>query len=328
MPRAAILDDYQNVALDLADWEKLRPAVSLTVFNDHLFDEAAIAARLRDFEIVVINRERTPFTRSLFEKLPKLKFLATNGNLIAVGDDAQAIYGFRGADSTSLDTIIDTFNAEQLPLDTTYRCPKSIVEIAQQYVPEINCPPTAPEGTVTVHDKFDLDQFENEDLVICRNTAPLITSAYRMIRLFQSGDNEINQNNIFNWFKDAAKVPAESRSLVVKAVAGSGKTTTIAEASKYIPVDVASVFLAFNKSIATELGKKLPTNVESRTLNSLGHRAVMGKFGQIALDPSKTMKIVRELGTNVTLAERSSNSRRNRAGDEVRLLAHTYRCDA
>jgi phosphoglycerate dehydrogenase-like enzyme len=79
MTRAAILDDYQNVVLDLADWTRLQPAVSLTVFNDHLFDEDAIADRLLDFEIVVINRERTPFTRSLFEKLPNLKFLTTNG---------------------------------------------------------------------------------------------------------------------------------------------------------------------------------------------------------------------------------------------------------
>ncbi len=94
MPRAAILDDYQNVALDLADWNRLQPAVSLTVFNDHLFDEAAIAARLHDFEIVVINRERTPFTRSLFEKLPNLKFLATNGmRNLSIDLDAAAAHG-------------------------------------------------------------------------------------------------------------------------------------------------------------------------------------------------------------------------------------------
>jgi len=110
------------------------------------------------------------------------KFLAATGNLIAVGDDAQAIYGFRGADSTSLDTIIRDFNAEQLPLDTTYRCPKKIVEKAQQYVPEINCPDDAPDGEVIVHDKFELTDFKDEDLIVCRNTAPLITSAYRMIR--------------------------------------------------------------------------------------------------------------------------------------------------
>ncbi len=94
MPRVAILDDYQNVVLDLADWSRLPPAVSLTVFNDHLVDEAAIAERLRDFEIVAINRERTPFTRSLFEKLPNLKFLATNGmRNLSIDLDAAADHG-------------------------------------------------------------------------------------------------------------------------------------------------------------------------------------------------------------------------------------------
>ena len=94
MPRVAILDDYQNVVLDLADWSRLPPEVSLTVFNDHLVDEAAIAERLRDFEIVAINRERTPFTRSLFEKLPNLKFLATNGmRNLSIDLDAAAAHG-------------------------------------------------------------------------------------------------------------------------------------------------------------------------------------------------------------------------------------------
>lgn len=77
--RLAILDDYQNVVLEMADWGAVARDVEIEVFNDHISDEDGIAARLRDFEIVVIMRERTLFTRTLFEKLPNLKLLVTSG---------------------------------------------------------------------------------------------------------------------------------------------------------------------------------------------------------------------------------------------------------
>ncbi len=79
MTKIAILDDYQNVVLKLADWDRLPTDVRVTVFNDHLADEGLVAARLGDFQVVVINRERTPFTRSLLQNLPNLGLLVTNG---------------------------------------------------------------------------------------------------------------------------------------------------------------------------------------------------------------------------------------------------------
>ena len=79
MKKLAILDDYQNVAMDMADWSPLDGDVEITVFNDHLSDEDAVAERLKSFEMVMIMRERTPFPRSLFEKLPKLEHLVSSG---------------------------------------------------------------------------------------------------------------------------------------------------------------------------------------------------------------------------------------------------------
>lgn len=79
MKRCAIIDDYQNCALDFGDWDTLKAEVEVVVFNDHVADEDAVAERLRDFEIVCIMRERTPFPRSMFEKLPKLELLLTSG---------------------------------------------------------------------------------------------------------------------------------------------------------------------------------------------------------------------------------------------------------
>jgi len=79
MARVALLDDYQGVALRMADWKSLPAGTDVVAFPDHLADESALAARLADFDIVMAMRERTPFTRSLFERLPKLRLLITAG---------------------------------------------------------------------------------------------------------------------------------------------------------------------------------------------------------------------------------------------------------
>lgn len=79
MFKAAILDDYQNAASGLADWDQLKADVAFEFFTDHLTDEEAVAARLQDFEIILMNRERTPFLKSQLDKLPNLKLLLTSG---------------------------------------------------------------------------------------------------------------------------------------------------------------------------------------------------------------------------------------------------------
>ncbi|KAF4623013.1 hypothetical protein D9613_001709 [Agrocybe pediades] len=77
--RVAILDDYQGVALTSADWSPLKERISIKVFRDTLHDEDAIVERLKDFEIVCAMRERTKFPRSLLDKLPNLRLIATTG---------------------------------------------------------------------------------------------------------------------------------------------------------------------------------------------------------------------------------------------------------
>ena len=77
--RCAILDDYFNLALSVADWPKIADRVDVTVFDQPFASEKAAADALRDFEIICAMRERTPFPRGLFAALPKLKFLLTSG---------------------------------------------------------------------------------------------------------------------------------------------------------------------------------------------------------------------------------------------------------
>jgi phosphoglycerate dehydrogenase-like enzyme len=101
--RLAILDDYQNVALSMADWDGLRPSLQIQIFRDTLKSEDAVAERLRDFEIVVAMRERTAFRRSLLERLPKLKLLVTTGMVNAsIDKKAAAERGIIVSGTTSL----------------------------------------------------------------------------------------------------------------------------------------------------------------------------------------------------------------------------------
>jgi len=77
--RCAVLDDYQDVALAMADWSGVRDAVDVVSLRRHITDRDELVAALEDYEIVVLMRERTPFPKELIETLPKLKLLITTG---------------------------------------------------------------------------------------------------------------------------------------------------------------------------------------------------------------------------------------------------------
>ena len=74
--RLSILDDYQGVALDMADWSPVRNrAVEIAVERHAFADEEAVVRALTDSELVAAMRERTPFQKSVVERLPKMKLL-------------------------------------------------------------------------------------------------------------------------------------------------------------------------------------------------------------------------------------------------------------
>lgn len=88
--RCAVLDDYQNVALKLADWSRVAGDAEVKVFNESLGDTGQVAKALAGYAIVCLMRERTLFPRALFEKLPDLKLLVTTGMRNAAIDMAAA----------------------------------------------------------------------------------------------------------------------------------------------------------------------------------------------------------------------------------------------
>ena len=77
--KIAVLDDYQDVARQMADWSALPQGAEIEVFHDHLSDEDQLVERLQDFQAVIGMRERTAFPRSVLSRLPELRLLITTG---------------------------------------------------------------------------------------------------------------------------------------------------------------------------------------------------------------------------------------------------------
>ncbi|HEY1318990.1 MAG TPA: D-2-hydroxyacid dehydrogenase family protein, partial [Streptosporangiaceae bacterium] len=103
VPRVAVLDDYQEVALASADWSALDGRAEITVFTGHLAEHDELARRLAPFDVIVAMRERTPFPASLLARLPALKLLITTGmrnaaiDLAAAGDAGVVVCGTGGS---------------------------------------------------------------------------------------------------------------------------------------------------------------------------------------------------------------------------------------
>lgn len=105
------------------------------------------------------------------------------GRIVVIGDDRQAIYGFRGADSNSLDRLKIELNAKEMNLTVTYRCPRLVVELAAGLVPDILARPDAPTGTVLTMQAEELHQHVRPgDFVLSRSNAPLAKACLALIR--------------------------------------------------------------------------------------------------------------------------------------------------
>jgi phosphoglycerate dehydrogenase-like enzyme len=88
--KIAVLDDYHNVALQMADWSPLHGRATITVFNDHIAEPEPLVERLQPFDVICVMRERTPLPRAIIERLPRLKLIASTGARNASIDAAAA----------------------------------------------------------------------------------------------------------------------------------------------------------------------------------------------------------------------------------------------
>lgn len=149
-------------------------------FDDMLYIPVRDKLSLPKFDFIFVDEAQD--TNAIQRELLKKLFKRTT-RMIAVGDPAQAIYGFRGADNDSLHRIGREFNAVTMPLSISYRCGQQIVKYAHQWVSHIEAAPGAHEGELFDHgSKWDTSLFKAEDLVLCRTTRPILALAFRLIR--------------------------------------------------------------------------------------------------------------------------------------------------
>jgi DNA helicase II / ATP-dependent DNA helicase PcrA len=185
---------------DVFDWDDTQPPVNKVVelaqsilcksnANTDVIDYADMCylplvhkMRMWQFHNVMIdeaqdtNAARRAMVRALLRK---------GGRVIAVGDTHQAIYGFTGADSDSLQLIAKDFNCIYLPLTITFRCPKTVVKFSQQWVSHIEAAETAPEGSTTsiaIDDFFQRNDLTGGSAVLSRTNKPLVALAFQLIR--------------------------------------------------------------------------------------------------------------------------------------------------
>jgi hypothetical protein len=102
--------------------------------------------------------------------------------VIAVGDECQSIYGFRGAHEDSMELLAKTFSMRRLILSTSFRCPVSIVEAARWRAPHMQYPAWAIPGSVSYLGEWDREVLPHESTILCRNNAPLFSMAIKLLK--------------------------------------------------------------------------------------------------------------------------------------------------
>jgi len=147
-------------------------------FDDQIYIPALWGAPFDKFDNIIVDEAQD--LSEIQHKILK-KLLRKGGRLIAVGDENQAIYGFRAAMSNSIRRLITTFDLGEMELTISFRCCQSVVREAQKVVPRIEASPTAPEGSVLTLGGYSASTFQVGDTILCRNNAPLIKIAYKLI---------------------------------------------------------------------------------------------------------------------------------------------------
>ncbi len=155
-------------------------APNLIDFEDMIYMPLRYGLAIETYDWVLVDecQDINPTRRAFAKKMMKF-----GSRAVFVGDRAQAIYGFTGADAKSFENIKSEFGCQEFPLTWSYRCPKKVVEFAQRYVKGIESIPDAPEGSVTSIPEAELfkQDLKPSDAIICRNNAPLVDLFFKML---------------------------------------------------------------------------------------------------------------------------------------------------
>lgn len=174
-------DEYAAELIDQLLRESIRRAyLGLIDFNDQIYMPALFSGPFPKFPRIYVDeyQDQSPVNHALLRRL-------VQGRLIGVGDPNQNIYGFRGAKSGGMVSAVNTYSMTELPLSVSFRCPSEIVLAARWRVPHFQWSQEG--GNVTdCTDKFEAANIVDDAAIICRNNAPLLRMAFRLISIGRS----------------------------------------------------------------------------------------------------------------------------------------------
>lgn len=178
LPESVTVDELIEKSMRVLK-ESISQNSEVISFDDMIYAPLIDRARIYQLDWVLIDeaQDTNPARRELASRM-----LKRGGRLVAIGDRAQALYSFTGADVNSLDLIAGKFNCTRLPLTVSYRCPKKVVARARHFVDHIESHPSAPEGIVRSIDKSKLmeQNLQPEDAILCRFNKPLVDLALKL----------------------------------------------------------------------------------------------------------------------------------------------------
>jgi superfamily I DNA/RNA helicase len=168
-------NEYASELIDQLLRESIRRAyLGLIDFNDQIYMPALFGGTFPKFPRVMVDeyQDQSPVNHALLAR-------CITGRLIGVGDPFQNIYGFRGAKAGGMSAAVAQYSMTELPLSVSFRCPRAIVEAAQWRVPHFQW--IKPGGEVNALDRVEGSSFPDDCTIICRNNAPLLRIAFRLI---------------------------------------------------------------------------------------------------------------------------------------------------
>jgi superfamily I DNA/RNA helicase len=149
-------------------------------FDDQLYVPVAEGWTFPSYDVIYVDeaQDLNPIQHLMLGRLRD-----RGARVVAVGDRRQAIYGFRGALTNSMDILRADFSMDEYPLSTTYRCDNAIVALAQSIVPQITARAGAADGDVRQVDVYPEPQgYDGKSLIICRNNAPIFDLALQFLK--------------------------------------------------------------------------------------------------------------------------------------------------
>ena len=159
--------------------ESLNQCMKIIDFDDMILAPLFFGVSIDKFDWVLIDEAQDT---NCVRRIMSERMMHETSRLVAVGDPHQAIFGFTGADADSLDLIAKMANAPYMPLSFSFRCPKSVVAHAHQWVSHIQATPEAHEGLVKEINLAEMTtKIEVGDLMVSRFNAPLMSQAYALI---------------------------------------------------------------------------------------------------------------------------------------------------